>query len=417
MRFKPFVLLGFLTALGSGAAAFGAALAPEVSAGVSEPPVTLRGFGTLGLARSSADQAEFVRDLSQPRGISDQWSGRIDSALGVQANWRLSPELELVSQLVSRYQYDESRSPEIMWAFAQWAPDPRLALRAGRLGADFLMAADSRLVGYSYLPVRPSVDFFGPLFFSYFDGVDASVTLPMGAGLLRAKAFAGHTQEKNSSAGLIWDARNSALAGLVLDYFSGAWQLRASAAQIQLSNDLPLGPLPGGLRATGQASAIAAADAIAVGASSSRFTSLGAVYDEGPLQVQGMFNTIQHETAAFQNSHAGYLLAGYRFGSMTPFAGLSWWKSSPKNIRTGLPNASADLIALNEGFDLVMRDGGSEQTTYTLGLRWDVKPKVALKAQWDSVQGTPRSQFPVRREQTGWRGSTDVVSLSLDFVF
>lgn len=412
MRFNLLFQLGCVLTLGGALPA----LAADPISGLA-PDMTLRGFGTLGLARTSSDQADFVRDLSQPRGISTQWSGRIDSVLGAQANWQVTPEIELVGQGVSRYQYDESRNPEIMWAFAQWEPDPRLALRVGRLGADFLMAADSRLVGYSYLPVRPSVDFFGPLFFSYFDGADISITLPVGSGLLRTKAYAGHTQEKNSSAELIWDARNSALAGVVLDYFSGAWQWRASAAQIQLSNDLPLGPLPGGLRATGQASAIAAADAIAVGATSSRFLSLGAVYDQGPLLVQGMFNTIRHETAAFQDSHAGYLLAGYRLGSVTPFAGLSWWKSSPKHIGTGLPNVSADLIALNEGFDQVLREGGSEQTTYTLGLRWDVKPKVALKAQWDSVQGTPRSLFPVRREQTGWRGSTDVVSLSLDFVF
>ena len=70
---------------------------------------------------------------------------------GVQANWQASPEVELVTQVVSRYRYDESRSPEVMWAFAKWEPDPRLALRAGRIGADFMMMADSRLVGYSYL--------------------------------------------------------------------------------------------------------------------------------------------------------------------------------------------------------------------------------------------------------------------------
>jgi hypothetical protein len=362
-----------------------------------------------------------VRDLSQPRGITDQWSGRIDSVLGVQANWQATPEFELVGQGVSRYQYDESRTPEVMWAFAKWEPDPRLALRVGRLGADFLMAADSRLVGYSYLPVRPSVDFFGPLFFSSFEGVDASITLPVGGGLVRAKAYAGNTIEKNSSANLVWDSSQSALSGVVFDYFTGPWQLRASAAQIRLSNDLPFGPLPGGLRAYGQAlgipSALAAADAIAVGGTTSRFTSVGAVYDDGPLQVQGMLNAIHHETGAFQNSTAGYLLAGYRLGAVTPFAGVSWWQSSIKALSTGLPNDSAELIKLNNGFDLVMRDSGSEQTTYTLGLRWDIQPKVALKAQWDAVRGTARSLFPYRGEQPGWDGTTDLFSLTLDFVF
>lgn len=420
-RSRTLLLTGLLAVFGLPLFASATESASDPATSMADAPLKLRGFGTLGMARSTSDQAEFVRDLSQPRGISNQWSGRIDSALGVQANWQATPELELVGQVVSRYQYDESRSPEVMSAFAKWEPDSRLALRVGRLGADFLMAADSRLVGYSYLPVRPSVDFFGPLFFSYFDGADASVTLPVGRGLVRAKAYAGNTAEKNSSAHQIWDASQSALSGLVLDYFNGPWQLRASAAQIKFSNDLPFGPLPGGLRAYGQAlgipSALAAADAIAVGGTTSRFTSLGAVYDDGPLQVQGMLNAIHHETGAFQNSTAGYLLAGYRLNSVTPFAGISWWQSNVKALSTGLPNANADLIALNDGFNLVMRDSGSKQTTYTLGLRWDVQPKVALKAQWDAVRGTSRSVFPYRGEQPGWDGTTNVFSLALDFVF
>ena len=41
--------------------------------------LTLRGFGTLGVARSTNGQAEVARDLLQPRGISDHWSGKYDS--------------------------------------------------------------------------------------------------------------------------------------------------------------------------------------------------------------------------------------------------------------------------------------------------------------------------------------------------
>jgi hypothetical protein len=420
-RSRTVLLLGAMAVCGLQSFASTAEPASDLAAPMVNAPLKLRGFGTFGIARSTSDQAEFVRDLSQPRGISNQWSGRIDSALGVQANWQATPALELVGQVVSRYQYDESRTPEVMSAFAKWEPDPRWALRVGRLGADFLMAADSRLVGYSYLPVRPSADFFGPLFFSYFDGADASVTLPLGGGLVRAKAYAGNTAEMNSTASLVWDSSQSALSGLVLDYFNGPWQLRASAARIRLSNDLPFGPLPGGLRAAGLAlgkpSALAVADAIAVGGTTSQFTSVGAVYDDGPFQVQGMLNAIHHETSAFQNSTAGYLLAGYRLGAVTPFAGISWWQSRVKPLSTGLPNASADLIALNEGVDMVILNSGSKQTTYTLGMRWDVKPKVALKAQWDAVRGTARSLFPYRGEQPGWDGSTNVFSLALDFVF
>ena len=418
LRCRPaWRLLGLMALLGHAALAFGTE-SPATT--TSESSLNFRGFGTLGLARTTSDQVEFVRDLSQPKGVSDRWSSRIDSVLGVQANWQVSTELEGVAQVVSRYRYDRSRDPELMWAFAKWEPDARVSLRAGRIGADFMMLADSRLVGYSYLPVRPSADFFGPLFFSHFDGADASLTLPLGSGLLRGKLFAGATHEKTSGTPGIWDTSGSPVGGFVLDYQSGAWHLRASTTNVRFASDIKFAPLPETLRAVGAnfgfASALAAADALTTRDSTSRFYSLGVVYDEGPLQVQGMLNKIEHRTAVFQNSHAGYLLAGYRVASVTPYAGLSWWKSRFKPYATGLPNA-APVVALNQSFDSIMLASAVDQLTYTLGARWDLKPDVALKLQWDAIRGHAGSRFPYARAGSDWNGRTDVLSLSLDFVF
>ncbi|HJV89267.1 MAG TPA: hypothetical protein VJ623_03095, partial [Holophagaceae bacterium] len=43
----------------------GAALAQD-----APPSFTLRGFGTLGAVRSDTDQAEYIRDVSQPKGAT-----------------------------------------------------------------------------------------------------------------------------------------------------------------------------------------------------------------------------------------------------------------------------------------------------------------------------------------------------------
>lgn len=411
---KNLSLLGLLLpGLALGLAPSPANAQTEAGSPDAHPTFFIRGFGTLGLARSSSDQAEFVRDLSQPRGIKGgDWSARIDSVLGAQANWQATPEVELVGQIVSRYRYDESRTPEVMWAFAKWEPDTRVALRAGRIGADFMMLADSRLVGYSYLAARPSTDFFGPLFFSHFDGADASLTLPLGKGLVRGKVFAGKTQEKASDVSGIWDTSGSPVRGLILDYSTGSWQFRASAARIRFSNDFPLAPLPDLLRSFG---ASGAASELSTAGKASRFHSLGVVYDQGPAQVQGMLNEIHHESGLFQNSRGGYLLAGYRVGALTPYAGVSWWKSTSKNLATGLPDVP--FASLNQTFDSVATASAADQTTYTLGARWDVYPNVALKLQWDAVRGSSRSVFPVRAEQAGWNGRTNVISAVVDFVF
>ena len=128
-----------------------------------QPAFTLQGFGTLGAARTTSNEVEFVRDLSQPRGASQTWDARVDSVLGLQANWQINPQLEAVAQLVSRYRYDRTFTPEFSWAYLKYEPSPNLSLRAGRLGTEFFMMSDSRLVGYSFLTVRPPGDFFWSL--------------------------------------------------------------------------------------------------------------------------------------------------------------------------------------------------------------------------------------------------------------
>jgi len=378
--------------------------------GTDESSFALRGFGTVGLARSSSDHAEFVRDMSQPVGIKGgQWSGRIDSILGLQANWQATKDIELVGQVVSRLHYDRSHNPEVMWAFAKWEPDPRVSLRAGRIGADFMMLADSRLVGYSYLTVRPSADFFGPLFFSHFDGADFSGTLPAGDGLIRGKLFAGKTEEKSAGTLGVWDTSGSRLSGLVIDYVTGPWHYRFNASRIRFAADMNTKMLTDFLYMDGDS---AAAESLRTEGKISRFLSLGVVYDAGPLQLQGMLNRIRHETLVFQDSYAGYLLAGYRLGAMTPYVGVSWWKSKKS---TGLPPvADPDLNGMYQSF---IAGAKVDRVTYSLGARWDFALNTALKFQWDAVRSSRDTGFSFANVSPAWNGKTDVLTITLDFVF
>lgn len=380
------------------------------TASAQESTFALRGFGTVGLARSSSDHAEFVRDLSQPVGIKGgQWSGRIDSILGLQANWQATPEVELVGQVVSRLHYDRSHNPELMWAFAKWEPDPRLSLRAGRIGADFMMLADSRLVGYSYLTVRPPTDFFGPLFFSHFDGADVSGTLPFGGGLVRGKLFAGKTDEKSAGTLGVWDTSGSPVRGLVLDYVTGPWNVRLNFARIRFASDMNVSALTTLLRANG---GDAAADSLLTEGRTSRYLSLGVVYDHGPLLLQGMLNRIRHDSVAFQDSRAGYLLAAYRIGSVTPFMGISRWKSQ---AHESLPVVGAAW--LDEEYRRFVAGSKIDRTTYSLGARWDFHHHMALKFQFDAVRASPDTSFSFANATSDWNGKTDVLSVTLDFVF
>lgn len=368
-----------------------------------EGDFSLRGFGTLGALRTTTNDVEFVRDLSQPEGAKRRWDGRVDSVLGLQASRRVAKGLEAVVQATSRYRYDRTYIPQLAWAYLKYDPTPQLSLRGGRLGTEFFMMADSRQVGYSYLTVRPPGDFFWHLPFYAIDGGDVALTLPVGEDVVRGKLFYGISDANIPLANEQWKLDGSAMAGGYVDYQSGPWLLRASYANIRFQHDMPIDQV---LASHLPASMVGAARSHLSSANTrSHYYSLGLVYDRGPWLVQLMLNKIRQGSEIFQCSDAGYLLAGYRMGRVTPYAGYSWVHSDARSQR------------LNPVVASIMADSHADQETGMLGMRWDFAGNLALKAQWDAIRGEPASIFPYRRERAGWSGKMDVFSVTLDFVF
>lgn len=370
-----------------------------------ERTFTVQGFGTAGLARTSSDDVEFVRDLSQPRGIGKDWSSKIDSVLGLQANWKLSPQVEAVVQATSRYRYDRSFDPAIEWAYVKYDPVPSVSLRAGRLGTEFFMMADSRWVGYSFLTVRPPGDYFWYLPFYTIHGADASLTRRVGEGALRAKVFYGLSEGKIPLAGEQWTIDGSPMVGGYVEYQYGPWQVRGSYSNLRFEQDLPLRPVVAAALG-GYVLSTAEADFLTTKDRRAHYYSLGLVYDSGPWQSQLMLNHIEQRSQALESSDGGYALLGYRVAAVTPYVGYSWVRSQQR--ASGPTPVTA----------YIMSDSHSDQQTTFVGARWDVYRNVALKAQWDGIRGKASSLFPYRAENRArWSGAMDVWSLTLDFVF
>lgn len=374
----------------------------------TESSFSLNGFGTVGLAKTTTDDVEFVRDISQPRGVSKDWSGKIDSVLGLQAAWRVMPQLEAVVQATSRYRYDKTFTPDISWAFIKYNPTPNLSLRAGRLGTEFFMMADSRWVGYSFLTVRPPGDYFWYLPFYSIHGADAAITIPVAESVLRAKAFYGHSVGKIPLAEEQWDISQSPMVGGFLEYQFAAWQVRASYANIKFKNDLPIAAVLN----IPSASISEALRFLSTSGSRTHYYSLGIVYDQGPWQAQLMLNHIDQGSNALESSNGGYALAGYRIGALTPYLGFSWVRSQTK------PGLNGSSIQQNTIAAYVVQDSHADQQTTFAGTRWDVARNIAVKAQWDGIRGEASSLFPYRQDNRArWDGRMDVFSLTLDFVF
>lgn len=407
-RFPAWMLASLSVSLGAAAQEDGAG-----SAGWS-----LRGFGTVAAARSTDGRAEVARDRLQPRGVSDRWSGRTDSDFGLQANYLASDTFEAVVQAVSRYNDRGNFAPELSEALLKYDPNPYVSVRGGRVGTDFFMHGDSRLIGYSQLTVRPNIDYFSSLAVAYLDGADVQATVPLGEALLRAKGYYGRLAEKLPFAGGSLNLRGSRALGAYLDYQEGAWQWRGGMAKINFRHPLPepVADLQASLRGTAVASAQQAADALELQGSDARYYSLGMTYDRGPLLVQAMLGRLRYESKAIQGQDAALFLAGYRVGEVKPYVGYSRVRSHATGLSSGLPDTGAGA-EINASLASLLAASHADQHTYSAGLRWDFRRDMALKVQADVVRGKPDSVYTFRRTASGWDGKTHVLTFVLDFVF
>lgn len=394
--------------------AMSALLSAGLTAWAQEPcrtdqALTLHGFGTLGYASSSNNSGEFLRDLSQPTGVGSSGGLQIDSILGLQANYRINDSLEFTAQAVSHERYDGTFNPEVTWALLKYDMSPRITLRVGRIGTEFLIQSDSRMVGYSYLQVRPPVNFYGIVPINYADGADVQLRLPLADGVLKGSLYLGEAREKLPP----YDVNGSPVRSVSLGYEKGAVQVRLIHAESDLANSmLGLAPLRDQLSSMG---AFAAANALDMKGTRSAYDSIGIAYDDGSWQVQAALNAVTHGTVLTENSNAGYVTVARRIGNVNPFIGYSWALSTAKSLNSGLNGPAAAVV--DPVIAQVLQRSHQNQQTSTLGLRWDFARNLDLKAQLDFVQGDAASSLLYDHQQPAWDGRTTVFSLAMDFVF
>lgn len=388
--------------------------APSIARNLDESRYSLRGFGTLGGVYHSGDDAGFRRDITQPRGARNRVNTDVDSRLGLQLDVNWHPQFDSTVQVMTRYRYDGTYRPELTWGFIRYRPQPDLAIRAGRLGWDVYPRSDSRDVGYSYLWVRPPVEYYGHLQLSKINGLDVVWRRPAGEGVWSHKLFAGEVTSRipldtNSYSNL----SGSWLYGGYVDYQRAGWLVRAGLTRLELKTELrgearrQLDSLRSSGAELNELVRLSGLD------DAFHISTLGVAYDRGPLQVQLMYSYTDSDDD-HADLHAGYFSLGYRLGRWTPYfllSGIESNGSAPAQLSstTGLPDF-ADILGGMTHFN---------QHTVALGARYDWSTGVALKMQADrvTVRGASDSALLWSRPDKSWAGRATVWSVTVDFAF
>jgi hypothetical protein len=396
------------------------ASAPAPVVDEDAPRWTFGGFGTLGVARSNGDQADFTANYLSPGavGYSRQWSATVDSRAGVQAGVHLNRDWSAVVQLVSERTLRNGYGPAVEWAYVQYRATPDLSLRVGRITLPLFLAGDYRKAGYALPWVRPPVELYGAIPLSSSDGADLSYRSQTGAANHITQLFYGRTDIPAAP-----DARAQAhgLSGLSHTTTAGPLTLRASVLRAHLSVDIPR-PLFDGLRQfDGQGEALA--DQYELDPKHAYVATLGFNYDPGRWFAMGEIARMNAHSYLGDKT-AAYLSAGYRYRDLTPYLIYSVSHPNVPNSVAGLDldGQPAQRVAagtqLNGGLNRLLA-AIPRQSTVSAGARWDFLSGYALKLQYDRILPQYGSTGTFINVQPGFRSGQPVAvfSAAVDFVF
>lgn len=399
------------------AAAFLAACAATHAGAMELDRWSVDGFGTASGTYHDTDGIEYRRNVTQGRGAR---AGEIDlgtdSLFGLQTRYSFTPEVSAIAQGIWRRDTEGRFRPDLERAYVSFSAGGTVLARAGRIGFDSYLLAESPSVGFSYMPIRPAPEFFGMFVSDALDGADVSISKSIAGGVARLRLLAGHGPGDQ----VFETGRESAGSrqwGGLLDFTRQAWLVRIGASHVHVDDTADFSPLSNALRFVGTPDALSFADRLDAGGRTILGWNLGIAYDGRPLMAQLLLTRIDGDVIGAPKTNSGVFLAGYRYRHLTPYLSFARIRSFANVHPSGVAGIP-ELAELDAAIHLLQTSAQATQRTVSLGIKYDVTPHIDLKAQVDRVrlQGSA-----LVLDYTPTRVSNDaqltVLGLALDFVF
>jgi hypothetical protein len=388
--------------------------------------VKISGFGTGALTWADTDSAQFGRS-NQASGAAKHVRTGVDSNLGLQADYSLNNWLSVTGQGLVRKDAEDDYGAEIAWAFAKAKLNDEISVRVGRMGLPVFMISDYRNVGYANTFIRPPIEMYSQVPFNGIDGIDATWQHGFGNTNVSAQIAVGRSKNALSGGTHLETSRMKAL-NIVAEH--GPLTVRVGRAEgvVTIGDSVSLNGLAASLRAAGAGFRFPQLGTLAADImpdhKKATFTSAGLGLDWNNIVVQSEY--AKRTTESYVNDTTSwYVMGGYRIGKFLPYythakltADGSVANTVPASCPAGYPaSCTPTMQALSAGVASLAHagNGQGEQSTDSIGVRWDFYRSIDLKVQIDRVRPVGPGLF--LNPQAGFKGPVTVGAVALDFVF
>lgn len=329
--------------------------------------VRISGFGQVVAGTTTGDGDTFPGTA-----YDDDLDFKENSLFAVQVSADLNERVSATGQIVARG--NDDFDADFAWAYIGIKLSDELNLTVGRQRTAFFRYSDFLDVGYAYPWMSPQRSVYN-LGFDNADGVSLGWNRSFGSWFSQAKLFFGEFDDSLNStttaqlkdfSGVSWDVNYNGWLSLRAAYFQADLSLQTSA----------LNPLLDALNQFGLSNT---AGLISANEDAARFKNVGFEIDRSNWLLVGEWTETRAKNSILPINDNYYVSAGYRFGSVMPYA--NWGKRNADGVSAIL----GSLPAQHPLFPLVAGAVAAQalDDTYAgLGLRWDFSSKVALKADY-----------------------------------
>lgn len=362
-----------------------AASQPVSALDLSTDRFRISGFGTLGVTSAGNNhygiQKEFIHEPQ-----FGSVSVLTDSVFGLQLDFKVRDNLSATIQAVAEDRIRQDFNNIVDWAYLSYSPTANTVIRAGRMGIDLFMLSEYRNVGYAYLWTHPVIEFYKPVSLSHFEDVDIRYSRRIRPGYFEFKVFGGQTGSDIDVGSGELNLRMRPFVGFNTSLEDNDWKIRFTYATTDTSFiRAPADPLINALNQVPQAlwpQAGRLHDRLKGINTQTHYLSAGFSYDNYNWVVQSEFSLIASRWVSVDMNN-GYLSVGRRVGPMTFYTVGSYAKSNSRPRVDQSQIFSANLQGLAVATQNLLNAVNTNQNTLSVGVRWDLHPKAALKAQWD----------------------------------
>jgi len=374
----------------------GAGLLLGLCSAWAQAEFSLNGFGTFGVAEVHGEDRRY--------GLTGEYVDELRtepvSRAGLQGTVFLADEFSATAQLLVRGERS-SYEAELEWAYLSYQATDSLELRAGRLRLPAFLLSESLDVGYSYPWIRLPSEVYGQVPISRYIGGDLLYNFELGDFEAVAQLMLGQSDSDvyMSGARTEMEARDMWSASLTLQYDYGRIRLGHLAADITVDTDFTtIAEMPPGAFVTGNARGDFG---LVIEGLTGTFTSLGYSYENGNWLSYGEVAVREVDGPDFPDTRSAFLTVGYRLDQWMPHLTFGWAEITD--------DAQVNGVSIRDG----------EQTSWTIGLRYDPQPGLAVKVEYSQIETEGPHGFSGLFETAGLPRNADagIASLAIDFVF